>query len=222
MPNPKHDFQQKFNKIAKEYDLISNDYAVKRRIESLNIPNSKLILETGSGSGLVTKSYNSKIICSDFSFEMCKQAKSRHKDVICCDAESLPFKEKIFDGVICAEMIYYLETPKKFILDSKKILKSNGVIAFSLPSKNMNTIDKIRKLLRNFGFKNMYFNDGIKSFTNIEILKSLLIQNGFRIIQIKKQIIFPFRSFDKINRILEKTIFKNFSMFFILHAQLED
>ena len=222
MTNPKHEFQQKFNSIAKEYDLISNDYAVKRRTESLNIPNSKLILETGSGSGVVTKSYNSKIICSDFSFEMCKQAKSKHEDVICCDAESLPFKEKIFDGVICAEMIYYLENPKKFISDSRKILKNNGIIAFSLPSENMNAIDKMRKFLRSLGFKNMYFNDGIKNFTNIEILKSILIQNGFKIIQIKKQILFPFKSFDKINRMLEKTIFKNFSMFLILHAQLED
>ena len=222
MVSNKYQFQQKFNSVAKDYDIISNDYAVQRRTESLDIPNSKFILETGSGSGIVTKSYNSKIICSDFSFQMCKQAKSKHEYVICCDAEYLPFKKNIFDGVICAEMIYYLENPEKFILESKKILKHNGIIAFSLPSQNMNTIDKIRKFLRSLGFKNMYFNDGINKFTTIEILKSLLIQNEFKIIQIKKQILFPFKSFDKINRFLEKTIFKNFSMFLILHARLKE
>ena len=62
MESNKYQFQQKFNSVAKDYDTICNNYAVERRIESLDIPNSKLILETGSGSGIVTKSYNSKII----------------------------------------------------------------------------------------------------------------------------------------------------------------
>ena len=218
----KSEFQDKFNSIAKNYDLISNPYTVQRRSESLKLESSKLILETGSGSGLVTKSYNSKIICTDFSFQMCKESKQRQEFVICCDAEYLPFKKNIFDAIISAEMIYYLENPEIFIKYSKEILKPNGKLSFAFPNEKMIFIDKIRTFFRKIGFNKMYFDDGIHDFIKLNNLKSMLTNNGFKITSVEKQVLFPFRFLDKLNKILEKTSLNYFSIFVILHTESQN
>lgn len=218
----KSEFQDKFNSIAKNYDLISNPYTVQRRSESLKLESSKLILETGSGSGLVTKSYNSKIICTDFSFQMCKESKRRQEFVICCDAEYLPFKKNIFDAIISAEMIYYLENPEIFIKYSKEILKPYGKLSFAFPNEKMIFIDKIRTFFRKIGFKKMYFDDGIHNFIKLDNLKSMLTNNGFKITSVEKQVLFPFGFLDKLNKILEKTSLNYFSIFVILHTESQN
>jgi len=218
----KSEFQDKFNSIAKNYDLISNPYTVQRRSESLKLESSKLILETGSGSGLVTKSYNSKIICTDFSFQMCKESKRRQEFVICCDAEYLPFKKNIFDAIISAEMIYYLENPEIFIKYSKEILKPYGKLSFAFPNEKMIFIDKIRTFFRKIGFNKMYFDDGIHNFIKLDNLKSMLTNNGFKITSVEKQVLFPFGFLDKLNKILEKTSLNYFSIFVILHTESQN
>ena len=219
MNSSKSEFQKRFNSIAKNYDSISNPYSVKRRSESLKLDSAKLILETGSGSGLVTKSYNSKIICTDFSFEMCKESKQKQEFVVCCDAEFLPFKKNIFDAIISAEMIYYLENPENFIEYCNTLLKPKGKLSFAFPNENMIIIDRIRALFRKLGFSKMYFDDGIRNFIKFEQLKSILLKNNFKIISIEKQVLFPFQILDKLNKILEKTPLNHFSIFVILHTE---
>jgi len=218
----KSEFQKKFNSIAKKYDNISNPYIVKRRSDALKIESAELILEAGSGTGFVTKSFKCKVVCTDFSFEMCKEAKKRHNLVVCCDAEFLPFKTKTFDAVISAEMIYYLEKPQNFIAYCNKILKKNGILFFALPNQDMITFDRIRTVLRKIGFNKMYFDDGIRNFMKIDQLKSLLEENKFKITAINKQVLFPFHSLDNLNRTLEKTIFKHFCLFFIVKAKAQN
>ena len=221
--NPsKSEFQKKFNSIAKKYDNISNPYTVKRRSDALEIESAELILEVGSGTGLVTKSFECEVVCKDFSFEMCKEAKKRHNLVVCCDAEFLPFKTKTFDAVISAEMIYYLEKPQNFIAYCNNILKKNGILLFALPNQDMIIVDRIRRILRKIGFSKMYFDDGIRNFMKIDQLKSLLKENKFRIMSIDKKILFPFRCLDSLNRTLEKTPLDYFSIFIIVKAQAQN
>lgn len=222
MKTSKSEFQKKFNSIAKNYDFISNTYTVKRRAESFDLNSDKLILETGSGSGLVTEFYDSKVISTDFSFEMCKQAKDKHNYVVCCDAEFLPFKKNVFDVIISAEMIYYLEKPEMFISYCCKILKNNGLLLFSFPNEKMTIVDKMRRVLRKLGFNKMYFDDGIRDFIKIDKLKFLLNNNNFQIISIEKQVLFPFFFLDGVNRFLEKTFLNYFSIFVIVRAKVKD
>jgi len=219
LKNPtKLDFQHRFDSIAKNYDNISNQYTVKRRTESLKLESANLILEVGSGSGIVTKSFDCDVICSDFSFEMCKQTKKTTSLVVCCDAETLPFRDKVFDGIISAEMIYLLQNPENFISDSKRILKENGQILISMANQDMILATKVRSWLRRLGAKRMMFDDGVKQFMKLEHLESLLRKHNFKIKSVEKQIIFPFSSFDVINRILEKTPFNHFCIFIIVKA----
>lgn len=219
MKNPSNrEFQKRFDLIAKNYEKISNQYTIKRRNESLVNETSGLILEVGSATGIVTESIDSTIICTDISFEMCKQAKVKRSFVICCDAEKLPFREKTFNGIISAEMIYYLENPINFISYSYKILKNNGELLISMANKDMAILDKIRSWLRHRGMNRTYFDDGLKEFMKLEQLKIILENYNFKIKSVEKKVIFPFRAFDKLNRLLESTPLNYFCIFIIMKA----
>ena len=68
------EFKKKFDSVAKTYEKISNSYTIDRRSESFKTDSSELILETGSGTGIISELIDKSIICTDISYEMCKQA----------------------------------------------------------------------------------------------------------------------------------------------------
>ena len=222
MKNPSNlEFQKRFDSIAEDYEEISNQYTIERRIESFKKDSNGLVLEVGSGTGVVTEFVTCTVICTDISFKMCKQAKTKRPLVVCCDAEMLPFRENLFDTIISAEMIYYLENPEIFISYSRKILKKNGKLLISMANHDMAIVDKIRSLLRSMGLRRTYFNDGLKEFMRIEHLRSLLNKYNFKINSIEKKVIFPSRFLDKINRVLEKSPLNYFCIFIIIKAIAE-
>ncbi len=221
MKNPTNqEFQKKFDTIAENYEKISNQYTIKRRAESLKINSDGLILEVGSGTGIISESINSLVVCTDISFNMCKQSKTRRSLVVCCDAEFLPFKENVFDGIISAEMIYYLKNPENFISYAYRILKKNGKLWISMTNNDMAIIDKIRSWLRIMGIDRTYFDDGLKEFLKLEHLKSLLQKYSFQINSVEKIVIFPFGSFDRLNRALEKSPLNYMCIFIIVKATI--
>jgi len=213
--------QKRFNGIAENFEKVSNLYSVKRRYESLKINSTGLLLEVGSGPSFIAKYFQGKVICSDVSFNMCKQAKILQPLVVCCDAEMLPFRGKTFDAIISAEMIHYLQNPENFISYSSKILRDDGKLLISLANSEMAIIPKIRSALRALGLKGMYFDDGSPKLIKLQHLKSLLKKNGFKIESIKKVVIYPFESLDKLNRFLEKTMLNHFCILTIIRANLE-
>ncbi len=78
--------------------------------------------------------------------------------------------------------------------------------------------DKIRSNLRKLGLQKMYFDDGVRKFMKLENLISILKKHGFQIESINKQVILPFQSMDKINRLLEKTPFNRLGIFIVVRA----
>ena len=210
------DYKQRFSSIAKIYEKISNQYTVNRRAELFKISSSELILEVGSGTGMISDLIDRQIICSDISYEMCKESAKKHMNVICCDAEKLPIRENILDGIISAEVVYYLNNPNAFIEDSTRILKKDGKLMITIFNHNMQFVDSIRSFLRIFN-KKMYFDDG-HELMKYAILKELLEKNNFRITYLKKNVIFPFKSLHKINLLFEKTGFSYFCFFIIVEA----
>ena len=210
------DYKQRFSSIAKIYEKISNQYTVNRRAESFKISPSELILEVGSGTGMISDLIDRQIICSDISYEMCKESAKKHMNVICCDAEKLPIRENILDGIISAEVVYYLNNPNAFIEDSTRILKKDGKLMITIFNQKMQFIDSIRSFLRIFN-KKMYFDDG-HELMKYAILKELLEKNNFRITYLKKNVIFPFKSLHKINLLFEKTGFSHLCFFIIVEA----
>jgi len=210
------DYKQRFSSIAKIYERISNQYTVNRRAELFKIDKSELILEVGSGTGMISDLTGRQIICSDISYEMCKESAKKHMNVICCDAEKLPIRENILDGIISTEVIYYLNNPNSFIKDSVRILKKDGKLMITIFNEKMQFIDSIRSFLRIFN-KKMYFNDG-HELMKYSVLKELLEKNNFRITYLKRNVIFPFKSLHKINILFERTGLSYFCFFIIIEA----
>jgi len=207
-------FQQKFDSIAPIYEQISNAYTIARRAELTTFLPNKVILEVGSGTGVVSELIDENIICSDISFQMCKQSvKKNRKNVICCDAEKLPIRENVLDVLLSAEMIYYLNNVENFISCSHICLKNNSEMSITMFNQKMKFVDKLRAFFRIFD-KNQYFDDGQRDFLSIDILKNILQKHQFEIISIEKRVIFPFNFLHKINIILEKT-FLNYFCYFI-------
>ena len=159
------------------------------------------------------------IICSDISFQMCKQSvKKKRKNVICCDAEKLPIRNDVLDVLLSAEMIYYLNDIENFISCSHNSLKNNSEMSITMFNQKMKFIDKVRTFLRIFD-KNQYFDDGQRDFLSTDILKKILYKYQFEIIAIEKKVIFPFSFFHKINLILEKTFLNYFSYFITIRVK---
>ena len=213
------EFKKKFDSIAQKYDQISNNYTIKRRAESLELDSEKVLLEVGSGTGIVSELIDKSIICSDVSFQMCKQSiKKNRQNVICCDAEKLPIRENVLDGILSTEMIYYLNNTEDFIKNSQRSLRNNTCLTITMFNQSMKIIDQVRGFLRIFD-KNQYFDDGQRNFMNIDLLKELLRKNNFDVIKVEKKVVFPFKLFHKLNLILEKTMINHFCYFIIIHAK---
>ena len=213
------EFKKKFDSVAKRYEKISNPYTINRRSELFRVDSSKLILEVGSATGIISEQIDKSIICTDISFEMCKEAvRKKRANVICCDAEKLPIRNNSIDGILSTEMIYYLNNPEDFLKNSYDTLKKDAKIMITVFNQDMKFVDRIRAFLRIFD-KSQYFEDGQRDFINTNHLKEILVKNNFKITTLEKIIIFPFKSLHKLNLCLEKTGLNYFCYFIIIEAK---
>lgn len=56
-------------------------------------------------------------------------------DFICGDAIELPFKNGIFDAVICVDVLMHIPNPRKMFIEFSRILKPTGIILVSYLKK---------------------------------------------------------------------------------------
>ena len=211
-----------FNKFANDYINLSNKYTVSRRYQIAAQYSFGKLLDIGGASGLFSAYLKEEItpFVLDISLNMCKQAKLNHiPKVVCADAETLPFNNNSFDSIVSLEMIYYLENPLKFILEAERILKSDGILVVSFYNSKLNFLVKIRGLLRKLKISRMFFDDGDPTFTRLEDFSELLDKTSFEILAIKKIVFIPFKTFNKINLLLEKTVLKSFALFNIVYLR---
>lgn len=99
-----------------------------------------LILEAGVGSGRVTLSLMEEIspqlIGLDLSKEMLKIAQKKMSpykqkfNLILGDAERLPFRNKVFDAIICISTLHYFSSPQTSLEEFSNALKKGGVFVY--------------------------------------------------------------------------------------------
>ena len=117
--------------------------------DNLNINTGDLVLDVGCGEGRhsiglhVDKEVNAVGI--DLSKEDIKTAKSRINDFSISDQnksscvfgagdiQSLPFKDNVYDAVICSEVLEHLESLDNAVSEIVRVLKPGGVLAVSVP-----------------------------------------------------------------------------------------
>jgi ubiquinone/menaquinone biosynthesis C-methylase UbiE len=109
-------------------------------VEALSQINSGFILEIGVGSGRmalpVIRKTMSQFVGLDLSREMLRIAKGktssykRKLSLILGDAERLPFRNHVFDAIICMSTLHYFMFPRQVLGNFSKALKKNGVLVY--------------------------------------------------------------------------------------------
>lgn len=112
--------------------------------------NNKEILEVACGSGqglghLAKKA--TKVVGGDVDENVLKYAQKQYKDrknieLTLFDAHKIPFNDNSFDVVIIFEAIYYLKNFKKFLEETKRVLRKNGLLIISTANKSWSDFNK--------------------------------------------------------------------------------
>lgn len=127
-----------YNNIAKEFS-DTRQYAwpiVKEFVNNLEEYN--LVCDVGSGNGKNMFRKDLMYISTDFSKEMCKLSKEK-SDTVQSNVLCLPFRDNIFDAVMCIACIHHLSTEErrlKAIEECLRILKPDGKIIMSVWSNS--------------------------------------------------------------------------------------
>jgi len=194
-----------FDSIVPTYDSLNRILSMgidrgwrKKVIIELKKNNPLSVLDVCSGTGdLSNQIYKNsfKLTSLDFSIPMLilgKQKKWLHENVVAGDATLLPFKEKSFDAITISFGIRNLPNVKNFIIESEKILSSNGtLIILELTRPN----SKIVAFFYNLYLKKIlpfvgglisgqrdayrYLSGTISTFFSSEELSEIIRENGF-------------------------------------------
>ena len=124
-----------YNQISDEFDA-TRQYpwpVVKSFID--NLPSNSLVCDVGSGNG--KNMYRSDLVfcATDFSEKMCSLSQKKSTNVVQSNILCLPYKDNIFDAVICIACVHHLNTyerRKKAINECKRIMKPDGNLLISV------------------------------------------------------------------------------------------
>lgn len=171
-----------FGAAAHSYDAaaVVQDEIRKRllgRLDDLALKPSCL-LDLGGGTGIARKALlqrypTSQYINCDLSQEMLQYARKAHSadDLVCADAESLPFAESSFDVVFSASTFQWLNTLESALLECARVLRPEGVLLFS--TFGPETLNELRS---SFAAVDPY--PRVNSFLDRQEVSDLLLKNG--------------------------------------------
>jgi len=164
--------------------------ATKELIELCDINKGNYVLDVGCGAGVtpcyIAKKYGCKVIGVDISKSFLSKAKERAKrehveDKVkfkVADAQNLPFKNAVFDAVICESVNAFVKNKQKAIKEYVRVIKPGGYVGINeatwikkptaefaeyitrITCAKFENSDSWKKLLRDSGLKNI----GVKTY----------------------------------------------------------
>lgn len=156
------------NKITEIYDdEISKEHAVYQKYmtlekwaDRLRSKNVGLVLDFGCGTGTVTLALSKRnipVVSLDASLGMLKKTEEKINQLgykahlVLGDGENLPFRDKIFDSVICQGVLHHIPGIEKALKEISRVLKNNGIVFFSEPNDEKSllyiTLQRMHKII---------------------------------------------------------------------------
>jgi ubiquinone/menaquinone biosynthesis C-methylase UbiE len=142
--------QEYYSKRSKNYDKQKrrtwksgkgfDDEIVDTIVGAVRVSENSVVLEVCVGTGRTSlpllKRVETHLVGLDLSKEMLKTAKEKMSsckkrfDLVLGDAEHLPFKEEIFDAVICTSAMHYFTDPDQYLARFSRVLKEKGSFVY--------------------------------------------------------------------------------------------
>jgi SAM-dependent methyltransferase len=102
----------------------------------------KIVIEAGCGAGPglgYFSKYSRSVYAGDYTENILQIAGKAHKDanLVCFDAQHLPFKDNSADVLVIFEAIYYLPSIEQFLDECRRVLKSGGRLLISTANKDL-------------------------------------------------------------------------------------
>jgi ubiquinone/menaquinone biosynthesis C-methylase UbiE len=165
----------------------------KRILDELIDSSGKRLLEAGVGTGrfatwLAKKGF--EVIGIDLSREMLKKAKEKKTalsvdvGLVRAEVHNLPFKEGVFDGCFCINVMDHFPDIDGFLRQVKYVVKAKGCFVFNF--SNAQSVYLPIALLVNSKGQAMFRGGRIQSaWFTFKDIGDLLARNGFRIMAVK-------------------------------------
>jgi malonyl-CoA O-methyltransferase len=182
-----------FGAAARSYDAaaVVQDEIRKRllgRLDDLVLqPNS--LLDLGGGTGVARKDLlqrypTSRYINCDLSQEMLQYARKAHSadDLVCADAESLPFAKASFDLVFSASTFQWLNALERALLECARVLRPQGLLLFSTFGP-----DTLKELRSSFAAVDPY--PRVNPFLDRQQVNDLLLKNRLSCPHVESEVI---------------------------------
>lgn len=142
-----------YSVISGSYDGLHKEEQLKKLNiikKYIKVKKYELLLDIGCGTGISKEVFDCKILGIDNSKAMVDKF---GKSCFLAEAENLPFKDNMFDIILCITAIHNFNNMEKAVNEIKRVGKRHVQIAISL-LKKANNFNKIKGLLlKNFDFK---------------------------------------------------------------------
>lgn len=190
-------------RYLKEYSTFYQDFLFESMLSLID--KKGLIFDNGCGVGNIVKFLNKDdVIGLDISKGMLNHAKNRMNIVLNGDSQRLPFKDGIFDVVVCRSLLHHLPEPKKGVFEMSRVLKKGGEIVI------LETVQSIlSNIPRKIVSRGEHFSDLHQNFEKNELIAIL---NDEFTIELKIHIgyiAYPILGFPDVIDFLKYLPFKN-------------
>jgi len=139
---------ERFIPDSPDSEFLAQEHIARYSFTAKFVAN-KQVLDVGCGSGygsdILANAGAAKVIGVDISEETILYCQKYYKQSNLKfeqgDCTSLKFKEKSFDVIVALELIEHIENEQKFLNETKRLLKKNGILILSTPNKETHGLD---------------------------------------------------------------------------------
>ncbi len=184
------------SRIVRRYALEHKYVTLDKWAGQLKKEGKGLVLDFGCGTGAATLKMlknGIKTVSVDGSpamlNELRRKAKKDGMDCLCVlgDVENLPFKDKVFDGLVCAGVLHHLPDIEKGAREQARVLKSGGLLFIAEPFKDKPWISypyhffifALKFAIKFFKKQRVSTREGPLSSLSVGSILEVLERNGF-------------------------------------------